>query len=162
MAALDRETAGRSTDIARPLEQIAESVRKRGLVILISDLLAPSEGLRSKLGSLRSRGHDVVVLRVLDPAELEFTFSAPGMFEDVETGRQLYIDPGAARAEYQRRFAEHSAALKRTCLDLGIEFTQVAIDQPLELALFDLLQSRLQRARRRVRRVAPRRRRAAI
>ena len=162
MAALDRETAGRSTDIARPLEQIAESVRKRGLVILISDLLAPSEGLRSKLGSLRSRGHDVVVLRVLDPAELEFTFSAPGMFEDVETGRQLYIDPGAARAEYQRRFAEHSAALKRTCLDLGIEFAQLTIDQPLELALFDLLQSRLQRARRRVRRVAPRRRRAAI
>ena len=160
MAALDRETAGRSTDLARPLEQIAEAVRKRGLVILISDLLAPSVGLRSKLGSLRSRGHDVVVLRVLDPAELDFTFSAPGMFEDIETGRQLYIDPAAARADYQRRFGEHSAAVKTACLDFGIEFAQLTIDRPLELALFDLLQVRSRRSRRRVRRAAPRRRAA--
>jgi uncharacterized protein (DUF58 family) len=161
MAALDRETTGRSTNLARPLEQIAESVRKRGLVILISDLLAPSEGLRSKLGSLRSRGHDVVVLRVLDPAELDFRFFAPGMFQDVETGRQLYIDPDAARADYERRFAEHSAAMKRACLDFGIEFAELTTDRPLELALFDLLQARLRRARRPVRRAFRRRRATA-
>lgn len=157
---LDRQTAGRATDIAWPLEQIAKSVRKRGLVVLVSDLLAPLESLRPKLGYLRSRGHDVVVLRVLDPAEVDFPFAAPGMFLDAESGRNLYIDPHVARGEYQRRFAEHAAELQRACVDLGIDFAQFTIDRPLELALFDLLQARLRRGRRQVRH-ASRRRRAA-
>jgi uncharacterized protein (DUF58 family) len=161
MGVLERASAGRSTNLARPLERIAESVRKRGLVILISDLLAPSDALRPNLAYLRSRGHEVVVLRVLDPAELEFTFAAPGMFQDLETGRQLYIDPQAARLEYQRRFSQHAIELRRICVDLGIDFAQLPIDRPLELALFDLLQARLRRGRRHVRH-APRRRRAAV
>ena len=72
MAALEREPAGRATDLVQPLEEIAATVRKRGLIILISDLLAPTDSLQTRLGYLRSRGHDVVVLRVLDPAEVEF------------------------------------------------------------------------------------------
>src|SRR3954466_2245700 len=67
MATLDREPAGRATNLAEPLEQIAATVRKRGLIVLLSDLLAPTESLRTRLGYLRSRGHDVVVLRILDP-----------------------------------------------------------------------------------------------
>jgi uncharacterized protein (DUF58 family) len=161
MAALERETGGRSTNLTRPLDQIAESVRKRGLVVLVSDLLAPADALKPKLGYLRSRGHDVVVLRVLDPAEIDFTFAAPGMFHDLETGRNVYIDPQVARVDYQRRFSEHAAELKRICVDLGIDFTQLTIDRPLELTLFDLLQARLRRGRRQVRH-APQRRRAAV
>jgi uncharacterized protein (DUF58 family) len=161
MGVLERETGGRSTNLARPLEQIAESVRKRGLVVLVSDLLAPPEVLRPKLGYLRSRGHDVVVLRVLDPAEVDFTFSAPGMFYDLESGRNLYVDPQVARAEYQRRFREHAAELQRSCIDLGVDFAQLTTDRPLELTLFDLLQARSRRGRRHVRH-APRRRRATV
>jgi uncharacterized protein (DUF58 family) len=101
----------------------------------------------------------VVVLRVLDPAEVDFTFSAPGMFHDLESGRNLYIDPQAARADYQRRFNEHAAELNRACIDLGVDFAQLTIDRPLELSLFDLLQARMRRGRRHVRH-APRRRRA--
>jgi uncharacterized protein (DUF58 family) len=130
-------------------------------VVLISDLLAPANELRPKLGYLRSRGHDVVVLRVLDRAELDFEFSSPGMFHDLETGRQLYIDPQAARDLYRRRFADHAAELQRICTDLGIDFAELTTDRPLELALFDLLQARLRRGRRHVRH-APRRRRAAV
>ncbi len=73
------------------------------------------------------------------------------MFHDLETGRQLYIDPQAARAEYRRRFAAHAAELKRICIDLGIDFAELTTDRPLELALFDLLQARLRRGRRHVR-----------
>ena len=72
MAALEREPTGRATDLVQPLEEIAATVRKRGLIILISDLLAPTDSLQTRLGYLRLRGHDVVVLRVLDPAEVEF------------------------------------------------------------------------------------------
>src|SRR5581483_11939960 len=109
MAILEREPEGRATNLAEPLEQIAATVRKRGLIILISDLLAPIDLLQTRLGYLRSRGHDVVVLRVLDPAEAQFTFESPAMFHDVESGRELYIDPTAAKAEYLRRFESHAA-----------------------------------------------------
>jgi uncharacterized protein (DUF58 family) len=148
MAALSHEPLGRATDLAEPLEQIAATVRKRGLVVLISDLLATTELLRTRLGYLRSRGHDVIVLRILDPAEVSFAFDMPAMFHDVESGRQLYIDPGAAREEYRRRFVIHASEIERSCVDMGIEFQQITTDRPLELVLFDLLRARMRRGRR--------------
>jgi uncharacterized protein (DUF58 family) len=154
MAALEREPTGRATNLVEPLEEIAATVRKRGLIILISDLLAPADSLQTRLGYLRSRGHDVVVLRVLDPAEVSFGFAAPAMFHDVESGRELYIDPGAARTEYLRRFAAHAAQIERSCVDLGIEYASITIERPLELVLFDLLKARMRRGRRPGRRVA--------
>jgi uncharacterized protein (DUF58 family) len=155
MSALEREPEGRATSLAGPLEEIAATVRKRGLIILISDLLAPADPLRTRLGYLRSRGHDVVVLRVLDPAEVDFTFSTPAMFHDVESGRELYVDPDAARDEYLRRFSAHAAAIEQACVDLGVEYERITTDQPLELVLFDLLKARMRRARKPGRRSAP-------
>jgi hypothetical protein len=155
---LDRETAGRATDLSRPLERIAESVRKRGLVVLVSDLLAPVAEFRTRLGYLRSRGHDVLVLQVLDPAEVDFTFTAPQMFHDLESGRRLYIDPQAARDGYERRFGAHATELKQACLDLGVDFSRLTTEQPLELALFDLLHVRERRGRRLARRTGNSRR----
>lgn len=148
MAVLEREPAGRATDLAAPLEEIAATVRKRGLIILISDLLADASVLKTRLGYLRSRGHDVIVLRVLDAAEVDFSFPSPAMFRDVESGRELYIDPEQARAEYVRRFQAHAAEIERACVDLGVELETVLTNQPLELVLFDLLKARLKRSRR--------------
>jgi uncharacterized protein (DUF58 family) len=156
MAALEREPTGRATDLVQPLEEIAATVRKRGLVILISDLLAPIDSLQTRLGYLRSRGHDVVVLRVLDPAEVDFPFDAPAMFHDVESGREIYIDPAVARQDYQQRFAAHASAIERSCVDLGIEYESITTDRPLELLLYDLLKARMRRGRRPGRRTAPR------
>lgn len=155
MATLEREPEGQATNLAEPLEQIAATVRKRGLIILISDLLAPTDAFRNKLGYLRTRGHDVVVLRILDPAEVGFSFESPAMFRDAESGRALYVDPERARAEYLRRFGEHAAEIRRACVDLGIEHELITTDRPLELVLFDLLNARLQRGRRPGRRSAP-------
>jgi uncharacterized protein (DUF58 family) len=155
MAALERAPEGHTTDLAAPLEQIAATVRKRGLIILISDLLASTDLLRTRLGYLRSRGHDVVVLRVLDPAETTFSFTTPAMYRDLESGREVYIDPDAARTEYLKRFSAHAAAVERACTDLGIEYTSVTTDRPLELVLFDLLRARMRRVGRPNRRSAP-------
>ena len=155
MAALEREPAGRATNLEKPLEEIAATVRKRGLVILISDLLAPTGSLAAKLGYLRSRGHDVIVLRVLDPAEVGFTFSLPAMFQDVESGREIYVDPAAAKEQYLKRFASHAALIEQSCVDLGIEYELVTTDRPLELVLLDLLKARMRRGRRPGHRTAP-------
>jgi uncharacterized protein (DUF58 family) len=147
MMCLERAVAGARTNLVAPLEQIASTVRKRGMVVLISDLLAPPEALANNLRYLRSQGHDVIVLRVLDPAELEFRFDNAAMFLDLESGRDLYIDPVLAREDYLRNLREHNEALTRICQELGIEYFQASTARPLELALFDFLRARLHAGR---------------
>lgn len=147
MAALQREPEGRSTNLAEPLEEIARNVRKRGLVILISDLFAPVAVLRTQLGYLRSRGHDVVVLRVLDPAELDFPFTNPRIFHDMESGKKVYIDPQAAREKYLEGFNAHASEVERVCREQGVDYVVCPTDRPLELSLVDLLRIRIQQGR---------------
>ena len=147
MVCLERAVAGKSTDLSAPLEQVAAAVRKRGMVVLVSDLLAPTESLKTRLGYLRSQGHEVVLLRVLDPSELSFEFKHASTFVDMESGKDLYIDPPAARATYRERFTRHADEIAKTCRELGIPLHQLSTGQPLELALFDFLQSRLHAGR---------------
>jgi uncharacterized protein (DUF58 family) len=143
MLALSRPAAGTATNIDAALERTAALLTKRGLVVLISDLLAPTAMLEKNLGYLRTRGHEVVVLRVLDPSEIDF--KSPAMFHDVESGKQLYVDPESVRGEYLRRFGEHAAAIRQTCLNLGVDFSTVSTSDPLEIALFDFMYARQQR-----------------
>lgn len=147
MLCLERSVAGNSTDLTAPLEQVAATVRKRGLIVLISDLLAPIERLQTNLGYLRSQGHEVVLLRVLDPAEIEFTFEKPALFVDLETGRDLYVDPAAAREQYLKNFRQHAEQVRQICRELGIDYYEAATTRPLELALFDFLRARLHAGR---------------
>lgn len=154
MVALERSPAGTNTDLTTPLEQIARTARKRGVVVLLSDLLAPLDRLETHLGYLRSQGHEVAVIRVLDPAEIDFPFRDAAMFYDVETGRELYIDPADARERYQKKFQAHANELRESCQRLGVDLYDLPTDKPLELALFDLLHSRMRRGRQVARRGA--------
>lgn len=156
MMSLERAPAGTATDIEKPLEQVAATVAKRGMIVLISDLLTPIGSLERNLGYLRARGHEVVLLRLLDPTEIDFSFDEPAMFHDIESGRDLYVDPGAARENYLMEFREHADALQTICNNLGIDLHQLSIDRPLELILFDLLTDRMKRGRPSVRQRAPR------
>lgn len=147
LVCLSQDVAGQGTDIAAPLEQIASLIRKRGLIILVSDLLTPPEMLRTNLAYLRSRGHEVMIIRTLDPAEVELQLSAPGMVVDLETGNEIYLDPELARADYRRRFVEHQEQLQSICDGLGIELHTVLTDQPLDRVLFEIVNGRGQRGR---------------
>jgi uncharacterized protein (DUF58 family) len=147
MLALEQPTVGRATDLASPLKRIVEVVRKRGLIILISDFLAPVERLETELTTLAACGHEIVVFQVLDPAELTFNFDSAAMFEDVESGRTLFIDPNTARKEYLEKLEAHFNALRSSCQRLGIACKRVATDRSLELALFDFLRERMQRTK---------------
>ncbi len=147
MLALDKPASGASTDLVAPLKRVAELVRTRGLVVLISDLLVPPETLEAPLALLTAARHEVVVFQVLDPAELSFDFSAASRFVDVETGRDLFLEPTLARAEYQRRLEAHLASVRGICQRLGISHVQISTAQPLELALFDFLKTRADRGK---------------
>jgi len=143
MLLLEKEPAGRATNLAGPLQQIAEMIRKRGLLVLISDLLAPIKELESHLGSLRASGHDIIVFGVLDPTELEFSFETPSLFRDIESDQKFYVDPAEAKVEYQSRLSAHLEAIRSTCQNLGIDYRVLATDRPLELALLDFLICRI-------------------
>lgn len=147
MVRLERSLQGTGTNLQAPLEQIAALVAKRGLVVLISDLLAPIEALQTSLGYLRSRGHEVLILRVLDPAEIDFPFEQASLFRDMESGRDLYIDPAAAKEEYQRKFGAHEQQIRAVCATLGIDFSLMPTNQPLEQALYQLVAAQLRQGR---------------
>lgn len=143
LVSLEHTTSGASTGIIRALEEAAERIRKRGLFVVLSDFLTDVDELRSRLGYLRAGGNEVSIFQILDPAEVTFDFGEPTLFLDAETGRELYIDPQAARAEYQRRLNEHLDRVSEICDQLGVSITRLTTDIPLERALFDFLQTRL-------------------
>lgn len=146
LALLDAPAGGSDTALEPPLERIAATVRKRGVILLISDFLSPLDHLKIHLSYLKSRGHDVLVWRILDPAELDFPFEEASQFLDLESGREFYVEPDAARAEYRRRFQLHAEAVAEACRDLGIEYTSLTTDRPLEMVLFELIHARLRTA----------------
>ncbi|MDM4014253.1 DUF58 domain-containing protein [Roseiconus lacunae] len=139
---LSKPAEGRGTDIEAPLRQVASLVPRRGLVILMSDLLARPETLQTQLASLRARGHEVVVLRILDPAEIELQLKAPAMVQDIETGRQVYVDPDAAKERYQEQFDSHRQQIMAMCTGSGVGYFEMPTDQPLDRALASLIDAR--------------------
>jgi len=147
MLSLEKPAAGQATSIAKPLQRIVELVNKRGLMVLISDLLAPVEELEAKLGRLTATGHDVVVLRVLDPREIDFDFEDALLFHDVESEKDLFIDPSAAKRNYLQRFAEHGDAARAVCSKLGADYLQVTTDEPLDQVLANYLRHRQRRGK---------------
>src|SRR5947207_3643789 len=148
MLKLEQPAGGKATDLAAPLRRIVEIVKKRALMVLISDLLAPIETLEKNLVALTACGHEVLLFHVLDPAELAFRFEKAVMFHDVESDRDLFIDPVTARKEYLKKFEAHNQAVQSACQKLGIAYRRFGTDRALELALFDFLRERMRRRKR--------------
>lgn len=147
MLALEHPTTGRRTNISAALKRLVQIVLKRGLIVILSDFLAPLDELEPDLVGLAACGHEVVVFQLLDPAELAFDFEAAAIFEDMESGRTLFIDPAVARDEYTRRLERHCTVLRAICQRVGITYHQLSTGRPLELALFDFLRQRPNRRR---------------
>lgn len=144
LVSLERAADGTATHLAKPLEQVAERLNKRGMLVLISDLLAPLETLELSLGSLAARGQEVIVFHVLDPEELAFDYASPEMFEDLESKSRLYVDPVAIRTEYLRRFGKHLQAIEEISARLGLTYHRLPTSTPLETALPEVVRVRMQ------------------
>jgi uncharacterized protein (DUF58 family) len=145
MTTLEDPGTGVLTDPAAALEDIARRLRKRGLVILISDLLSPVQKLGDGLRMLRGSLHDLVVFQILDPAELTLQFDGPRLFEDLESEQQIFADPDVVRSEYLQRLEDHNRMVREECETAGASLRLLATDQPLELSLAEFLQARRQR-----------------
>lgn len=147
MLALEKPPEGTATDLSAPLKRAADVLKKRGLLILITDLLAPIATLEKNLMLLTASGHEVEVFQTLDPSELAFNFDKATVFQDIESGRDLYVEPAAVRKQYLQKLEAHNASAKAVCQKLGIGYACVSTAQPLELALFDFLRERMHRGK---------------
>lgn len=145
MLALETPAEGRATDFGEPLERIAQMHDRRGMFVLLSDLLAPLEVLTAKLGMLRARGHEVVVFQILDPREIDFEFEKAAQFTDLETGKEHFIDPAIARKAYLQKMRRHLDAASTLCQSAGIDYFLSPTDRPFDLALYDFLTTRNRR-----------------
>lgn len=142
MLRLERAPDGTDTQLDPALQKAAELIRKRGLLVIISDFLAPLDSLEKRFGELRAWGHEIEAFQVLDPAELELSFGDSTLFRDLETQRELYIDPAQARVEYKRRLEEHREQLAAICRKLGVHYHLAPTNRPLGQSLLEFLLNR--------------------
>lgn len=139
MHLLGKESDGIESDLSKELSELAGLSRRRGLVVLLSDLLTDPETLYQPLGYLSGRGHELLIIRVLDKAEVDFSLDRSSMIQDMETGKEIYVDPAAASAVYRRRFEIHEQQLLDICHRRGARIVTITTDQPMDMALLELI-----------------------
>lgn len=141
--ALDLCSPRAKTDLYQILRHVAEIYPKRGLMVLVSDLLVEREGLFRGLRLLRSRGHDIMVFHVLDDDELDFPFNGATRFEGLELPMQLRCNPRALRDGYLAALGDYLEEVRRGCSRLNADYALLRTSQPLDAALAAYLSNRL-------------------
>jgi len=142
LLALERIELGARTNVAKPLHDLAAAVRKRGMVVLVSDLLDEPASVLDGLKHFRYRGTDVIVFHILDPYELKFPFEHAARFRDMETAEEVTAVPDAIRQDYIDKVEQRIAMYRRELGLVGIDYCQLDTAQPLELGLMAYLMTR--------------------
>jgi uncharacterized protein (DUF58 family) len=142
LIALERLKAGAKSDVAKPLRQLADTLTKRGLIVLISDLLDEPEAVVTGLRYLRARGMEVVVFHVLDQAELTFPFEEAAKFTDLESSEEIIAVPGVVRAHYLEQIEKLKSRYADGLRAAGIDYQMIATATPLDAALLKYLNAR--------------------
>jgi uncharacterized protein (DUF58 family) len=142
LLALERLQLGAGTNVAKPLNDLAAAVRKRGMVILISDLLDEPAQVLNGLKHFRYRGTDVIVFHILDPYELKFPFEQAARFRDTETEEEVQAVPQSIRDDYVDKMQNLIALYRRELQLSGIDYCLLDTSQPLELGLMSYLMTR--------------------
>lgn len=140
---MDQPAARGETALGPILHDLAERIKKRGLILVLSDLFDDVETLMLGLKHFRHRRHDVVVMQVIDPAEQEFPFEEPTLFKGLEGLPEQMTEPRALRKAYQREFENFLLQVRRGCRDLHMDYVLLRTDQPLDVALSSFLTGRM-------------------
>ncbi|MCE5237001.1 DUF58 domain-containing protein [bacterium] len=140
-----RGTSPRPTDgaLADSLAEVAAMLTRRGILVLISDLLEPPERLLRALRYFRHRGHDVVVLQVLDEAEVNFPFRGAVEFQDLESGQRLRTETADIRRSYLEGFRQHQETICDGCRSAGLDYELMLTTEPFGRALTAYLGRRM-------------------
>ncbi len=143
--ALAATTPRHGTHLAETLHQLALRVKRRALIIIISDLFDDPNSISLALNHFAHRRHEVILFHTLDRRELDFDFEAPTRFEHLEGDDQRAVDPRPLRKAYLRAFEEHRTIIRRTCHDRRIDYQEIVTDEPIERRLARYLIQRMKR-----------------
>lgn len=120
------------TDTGKALHALAEMLARRGLIILMSDLLDDPDAVFSAVAHFRKKMHDVIVLQILDPCELELSINRVSEFIDMETDEKLEIDPSQARAAYKAELQKFIDDMRERCAVLNVDYRLVSTGESFE------------------------------
>jgi len=130
------------TNTGRVLEQLAEKLAHRSLVVIISDLLDDLGAISQGLRHLRYKKHEVIVMQVLDPQEIVFDFTDITLFKGLEALGQVLTEPEALRSAYLQELAKFTDELKRICRGMNIDYQRFSSGDALDVALSEFLARR--------------------
>lgn len=144
---LGRAKPGGPSQLVTAVDKLAHLTTRSGILVLVTDCYESPDNIARSVGTLRMRGHDVIVFHLVDVAERDFPYAAATTFEDAESGARLPLRPDDLRTKYQKLLTEHHTALTKRLAGTGADYVRVYTDQPLDHALHEYLDRRLARSR---------------
>ncbi len=142
LSAIDGVPTGPDTRIGPTLHEMAERIKKRGLVVLVSDLLDHQAEVLEGLKHFRHNKQEVIVFHILDRQEVNFDFNVRTRFRDMESGEALTTEPWHIRSDYQEVVSRFLNEYKKRCREKHIDYIPLFTDQPLDIALNEYLRKR--------------------
>ena len=128
-----------TTDISLILHNIAERIKRRGLIILISDLLDDPEKIVKGLKHFRHKQHELLIFHILDPSEVDFSFSKNAVFKDMESGEEINTQTWHIRNEYRKQVKKFISYYKKECRENRIDYVFMDTKNEFDQALFKYL-----------------------
>jgi len=139
---LDSAEASEKTDVGGAFHELAERIKRRGLIIVISDLFDEPDRLLVGLKHFRHKKHEVIVFHVLDPYEKDFSYSREAKFIDMETGEEILTNPWQVRGSYKERLGDFITDFRRECREAMIDYFPIDTSVSFDKALFAYLGKR--------------------
>ncbi len=146
---LDRQETARKTDIGTILSGLADRVKRKGIIVIISDMFDAPERIERGLKHLRHKNHEVILFHVLDHDELTFPFQRMTLFEGLEGRPELLVNPRSLRKAYLEELETFQERLKRSCRNNLIDYLRLDTSRKLDVALTSYIAARAGRMRRR-------------
>jgi uncharacterized protein (DUF58 family) len=142
LAGLNQAEARARTDFAKPMRYFQEFLKRRGIVIIISDFWESPESIVRTIEPLRFRGNEVVLFHILDPKDVRPELNGPAILVDMETKQELEVTPDYTKKEYREKIDTHLDDLKTRALAAGLGYSLLMTDRPLDSALREYLSLR--------------------
>lgn len=139
---LDQTVPASGTDTAYALHHVAERIKRRGLVVILSDLLDNPDAVKTAFKHFRHKGNEVIVMQILDPMERSFAFGQDAVFRDLETGKDRMTQPWHIQQAYQQSMRQFIESYKTECREHAIDYLLVDTATPFDRALFEYLNKR--------------------
>ncbi|TWU45586.1 hypothetical protein Q31b_07610 [Novipirellula aureliae] len=141
--ALCRPIDGSETDLGAAISSIVPNLKRRGLVVLVSDAMGDLKKLGRVLAQIRAQQHEIVFFHILDPDEVDFPFHGHVQFQDLERQTDdIKLDPDLIRRGYLKRFDDHASELRELCTRNRIDLVTIQTDEPLDHALHHYVSNR--------------------